>query len=91
MTQAPATAQRMRDRPGQMRAVTYDRPTARLWAAAALVLALGACSEDEVILPGEREDIRPAAFVTPEQGEPEGSRAIRLPAPTANAEWPLYL
>lgn len=86
MTRAPATAQRMRDRPGQMRAVIH-RPTARFWATACLVLALGACSEDELILPGEREDIRPAAAVAPEPAEAEGSRAIRLAAETANAEW----
>ncbi len=53
-------------------------------AAMALVLALGACSERDVILPGERLSLR---------GEPAvadpapGSAAIRLPAALANADW----
>jgi len=52
------------------------------------VLVLAGCSEPEVILPGEREDIRPVA----EQrlaGDLSGnaSRAIRLGAQTANADW----
>ncbi|MFD3190714.1 PQQ-binding-like beta-propeller repeat protein [Sedimentitalea sp. HM32M-2] len=55
----------------------------------ALVLALTACAEKEVILPGQREAIRPddadaprtAATVT------NASRAIRLPAQKANASW----
>ncbi len=87
MTRAKATPQRMKDRPGQMRAVT-NRQTARFWAAGLALLALGACGEDELILPGERENILPAAFVAPEPAEPEGSRAIRLATEIANAEWP---
>lgn len=57
--------------------------------AAAVVLA--ACAEDDVILPGKREDIRsvlqgdqaetPVAFVNE-------ARDIRLPAVEANANWP---
>ncbi len=55
----------------------------------ALMLLLGACAEREVILPGEREDIR-AVTLTPspfaEPGE-NTSRAIRLPAQSSNRDW----
>ncbi|MFK7869896.1 MAG: PQQ-binding-like beta-propeller repeat protein [Roseobacter sp.] len=57
---------------------------------ASLVL-LAACAEDDFILPGVREDIRPA----PEASEPDTtseqtneSRAISLGAQTRNTEWP---
>lgn len=50
---------------------------------------LAACAEPEVILPGQREDIRP---LTEEQlaAETRGnvSRPIRLPGQTTNAAWP---
>ncbi|MFC4670273.1 PQQ-binding-like beta-propeller repeat protein [Seohaeicola nanhaiensis] len=54
-------------------------------------LLLAACSEKEVILPGEREDIRPegenlALVRTPDE-ENNLSRAIRLPAQRSNADW----
>jgi outer membrane protein assembly factor BamB len=50
------------------------------------LLLLAACKEPEVILPGAREDIRPSEAV--ETGSVTSvSRAIRLPAQTANAEW----
>ena len=52
------------------------------------VLALAGCSEPEVILPGEREDIRPvegARLADDLSGNT--SRAIRLPRQTANADW----
>lgn len=55
------------------------------------VLALAACEPREVILPGEREEIRPqglgvAADYVPEP-EDSVSRPIRLPNQTANANW----
>ena len=53
--------------------------------------ALLGCTDDDVILPGEREPIRPeeelAAASVVEQTEVEGSRAISLPSQSANAEW----
>ncbi|GAA6201193.1 PQQ-binding-like beta-propeller repeat protein [Aquicoccus sp. SU-CL01552] len=52
------------------------------------VLFLAGCSEPEVILPGEREDIHP---VTEDRLAADLSgntaRAIRLPRQTSNAEW----
>ena len=67
---------------------TTTRPTARPWAAGIALLILAACSREEIILPGEREDIRPAAFLeAADPGETEGSRAIALPPQTTNAEW----
>lgn len=54
----------------------------------AAVLTLSGCAEPEVILPGEREDIRPVAeerFADDMSGNT--ARAIRLGAQTANAEW----
>ncbi|CUH47836.1 outer membrane protein assembly factor BamB family protein [Ruegeria atlantica] len=54
---------------------------------AALSLTLvAACREPEVILPGPREDIRPAADT--ETVETRGSKPISLPAQRANASWP---
>ena len=54
--------------------------------AALSLTALAACEEPEVILPGEREDIRPAS----EYGitvETRGSKPISLPAQKVNANW----
>jgi len=54
----------------------------------AAVLTLTGCAEPEVILPGEREDIRPVAeerFADDMSGNT--ARAIRLGTQTANAEW----
>lgn len=54
-------------------------------------LLLTACSEKEVILPGEREDIRPEgenlALVRAPDEENNRARAIRLPAQRSNADW----
>ncbi len=56
----------------------------------AAALALAGCAEPELILPGQREDIRP----TPEDAVPtaetvtNSSRAISLPGQSANASWP---
>lgn len=65
---------------------TLSRTGLALLGGAALLLS--ACAEPEVILPGEREPIRP---VTEEQMAQDGfeNRAlpIRLPAQTANAVW----
>lgn len=47
--------------------------------------ALSACQEPEIILPGEREDIRPAADT--ETVETRGSKPISLPAQSRNANW----
>lgn len=59
--------------------------------AVSLVMGLAACEDDDIILPGPREDIRSeeellAANVAL-QSEIEGSRAISLPSPSANADW----
>jgi outer membrane protein assembly factor BamB len=53
--------------------------------AALSLTALAACEEPEVILPGEREDIRPAS--DSEVTETLGSKPISLPAQKANATW----
>ncbi|WP_438826270.1 outer membrane protein assembly factor BamB family protein [Ruegeria atlantica] len=54
---------------------------------AALSLTMvAACREPEVILPGPREDIRPAADT--ETVETRGSKPISLPGQKANASWP---
>ncbi|WP_170325337.1 outer membrane protein assembly factor BamB family protein [Ruegeria arenilitoris] len=53
--------------------------------AALSLTALAACEEPEVILPGEREDIRPASDT--ETTETRGSKPISLPAQKANANW----
>jgi len=47
---------------------------------------LAACQEPEVILPGAREDIRPAADT--ETVETRGSAPISLPGQSANTSWP---
>ena len=53
------------------------------------LLWLAACSEPEIILPGIREDIRPEEGFSPSaEGLVNQSRAIRVPAATANAQWP---
>ncbi|MGV6803111.1 MAG: outer membrane protein assembly factor BamB family protein [Ruegeria sp.] len=46
---------------------------------------LSACEEPEVILPGEREDIRPSQDI--EAVQKTGSKPISIPAPKRNAEW----
>jgi len=53
---------------------------------AAIALAtLSACEEPEVILPGEREDIRPAEDL--ETVQRAGAKPISLPAAQRNATW----
>ncbi|MHA6262243.1 PQQ-like beta-propeller repeat protein [Arenibacterium sp. CAU 1754] len=64
---------------------------------AQLVLLIGAlavltaCAEKEIILPGEREDLRPTGYENAPDYIPDPaanqSRAIRLPAQRSNAEW----
>ncbi|WP_051372336.1 PQQ-like beta-propeller repeat protein [Sedimentitalea nanhaiensis] len=56
---------------------------------AATALFLSACAEKEVILPGPREDIRPLLADAPATARTvtNSSRAIRLPAQSANAAW----
>lgn len=54
-------------------------------AAAIALTTLAACQEPEVILPGAREDIRPASDT--ETVETQGSQPISLPAQTANSSW----
>ncbi|KIC42283.1 quinoprotein [Ruegeria sp. ANG-R] len=54
-------------------------------AAAIALTALGACREPEVILPGEREDIR--AAIDNETVETLGAKPISLPAQSRNANW----
>ncbi len=53
--------------------------------AALALTALAACEEPENILPGEREDIRPASDT--ETVETRGSQPISLPAQSSNASW----
>ena len=55
----------------------------------AAILTLAACAEKEVILPGQREEIRPASEDAPKTAANvvNASRAIRLPSQTANATW----
>lgn len=53
----------------------------------ALALFLTACDEPEVILPGVREDIRPADESTQSGPVENQSRSISLGGQTANAEW----
>ncbi|MEX0317291.1 MAG: PQQ-binding-like beta-propeller repeat protein [Ruegeria sp.] len=48
------------------------------------LMTLSACEESEVILPGEREDIRPVAE---DAAQAPGSKPIRLSAQSANASW----
>ncbi|WP_308434589.1 outer membrane protein assembly factor BamB family protein [Seohaeicola zhoushanensis] len=63
----------------------------RACTAACFALLLAACGEREVILQGEREDIRPEgeslALLRAPDEENNRSRAIRLPAQRNNAEW----
>ncbi|TDE40819.1 PQQ-like beta-propeller repeat protein [Antarcticimicrobium sediminis] len=52
------------------------------------VLFLAGCSEPEIILPGERENIRPISGERAvEDFSGNVSRAIRLPQQTSNASW----
>ncbi|WP_170449543.1 PQQ-like beta-propeller repeat protein [Ruegeria arenilitoris] len=53
--------------------------------AALALTALSACEEPEVILPGEREDIRPAQDL--ETVQTTGAKPISLSAAKRNAEW----
>lgn len=64
--------------------------TRSILALGAAAVLLAGCSEREVILPGEREDIRPPIEGQTDRHEPSDnqSRAIRLSAQQANAEWP---
>ena len=68
---------------------TFTRMGLALGAGAMLVLV--ACSEKEVILPGEREDIRKFTAGTALERAPDEvdnlSRAIRVPAAKANKTW----
>lgn len=62
----------------------------RLIGALASALALQACAEQEIILPGERLDVR--AVVSPdgpmvEQNAPGAATRVALPAVRSNAEW----
>ena len=54
-------------------------------AAAVSLTVLAACEEPEVILPGAREDIRPA--IENETVQKRGAKPISLPAQTANSSW----
>ncbi len=56
-----------------------------LTVAALSLTVLAACEEQELILPGEREDIRPASDT--EKVETRGAKPISLPAQKANANW----
>jgi outer membrane protein assembly factor BamB len=64
--------------------LTFTRARLTALAGVALMLLTAACKEPEVILPGEREDIRPASA---DETAVSVNRAIRLPAETRNAEW----
>ncbi|MGA9435478.1 MAG: PQQ-binding-like beta-propeller repeat protein [Roseobacter sp.] len=62
-----------------------------LLAISAASIVLAACSENDTILPGKREDIR--SVLQGQQAEPVAvveneARDIRLPAAQANAAWP---
>lgn len=52
-------------------------------------LLLSACAEKQVILPGERESVRPEADLSESRIRLDGNtaRAIQLPAQRVNAEW----
>ncbi|QBF33258.1 PQQ-like beta-propeller repeat protein [Thalassococcus sp. S3] len=68
--------------------ILFDRPS-RVFVALGLVLAVAACAERELILPGEREDIRQVSLLPdPSETVIEGSRAISLPGQTTNASAP---
>ncbi|MCF6431299.1 PQQ-like beta-propeller repeat protein [Leisingera sp. MMG026] len=62
--------------------LTFSRARAFLCGTAAVAI-LAACSEEEIILRGEREDIRPEAAIE----VVNQSRAISLPKQVANASW----
>lgn len=72
--------------------VFFPKSRRRLALAASLVAALAACAEDELVLPGERENIRSdevlAATNLAPADDVAGTRAISLPAQSRNAEWP---
>lgn len=53
--------------------------------AAVALTALSACQEPEIILPGAREDIRPAQDL--ETVQKTGAQPISIPAQKRNAEW----
>lgn len=56
--------------------------------ATAVTLLLGACTQPEIILPGEREDIRPSDAATDlAPASTNSARSISLPAQKSNAEW----
>lgn len=69
----------------------FSTSRARYAFALSLVLGLAACEEEDIILPGPREDIRSeevlAAANVAIQTDIEGSRAISLAPTTANADW----
>ena len=69
----------------------FQTSRTRIAFALTVVLGLAACSDEEVILPGVRENIRSdetlAAANVALQTDIEGSRAISLPPVTANASW----
>ena len=54
--------------------------------AALTLTVLAACEEPEAILPGAREDIRPASDL--ETVETRGSKPFSAPSQSANASWP---
>ena len=58
---------------------------ARLAAALAALMLLAACGERELILPGERLDLRAEPGLAP--ATPEGARPISLAAPRDHAAW----
>lgn len=70
--------------------IRRPRPRARaLLSGLALALLVAGCAEEEVILPGAREDIRPDAVTLDRPlAEIEGSRPIALPQVARNAAWP---
>ncbi|WP_300031774.1 PQQ-like beta-propeller repeat protein [uncultured Roseobacter sp.] len=57
-----------------------------IFAVLAAAVLLSGCAEEEIILPGKREPIREDAKTVATLPF-EGSRAISLPAATANTEW----
>ncbi|MEX0278553.1 MAG: PQQ-binding-like beta-propeller repeat protein [Ruegeria sp.] len=56
-----------------------------LVASAVAAITLSACQETDIVLPGEREDIRPT--IDNETVELRGSKPISLPSQSANASW----
>jgi len=80
--------------PGRVLGRIVPRRAVRAQTVLATVAALAlvsACSEREIILPGEREDIRPQGIGLTRDFAPEPedsvSRPIRLPAQKVNAAW----